>query len=137
MKRKQADVVRWLVENGHDDEPIRAAEAGLCSASAIYNLWGLHALKQKCAEYRASLPPPPPSEQEIAASISAMVPAALATLTTTLAKGKGDRVAVAVAQWVLAESVPKQQKQGRQPKRADTDDEAELANVLRFDRSLG
>jgi hypothetical protein len=137
MTRKQAEVVRWLVEHDHDDEPVRAVEAGLCSASTIYNLWGLHSLRKWCAEYRASLPPPPPSEQEIAASISAMVPAALATLTATLAKGKGDRVAVAVAQWVLAESTPKAQKSGRQPKRADTDDEAELANVLRFDRSLG
>lgn len=125
--RKQREVVEWLVANGHDDEPQAAVRANLISGRTLYELWGREEVKAWCAEHRATLPPPPMSAEEVSARLQAMVPSACDTLAETIRRGKGDKIAVDLAKWIIEQAKPA----GQSSVPSDPA-EAELANVLRF-----
>ena len=132
MTSRQLEVVRWLVEHDFDREPMEAVRAGLVSRACIYSHWGKSNLVQWCAEYRATMPDPGMSTSDIDGRLTSMVPAALDTLASTLERGKGDRVAVDLARWIIGEARGKAPA-SRVPAPAE-EDEQELGNLLRMTR---
>lgn len=131
LTSRQMEVVRWLVEHGFDREPMEAVRAGLVSRCCVYSNWGKTNLLQWCAEYRATLPDPGLSTVDIDGRLTSMVPAALDTLASTLERGKGDRVAVDLARWIISEARTGSVAQVPAPAE---EDEQELGNLLRMPR---
>jgi hypothetical protein len=130
LNKNQKRVVRWLVDNGHEDDPIKACHAKQVSQFTLYSHWGVDNVRKWCAEYKESLEPSGPTRRDVQEALRAMVPSALNLLTTTLERGKGDRSAVVVAQWVLREAfedVPDEQPVAE----SMTPAEKELDNLVR------
>jgi hypothetical protein len=67
------------------------------------------------------------SAEEVSARLQAMVPSACETLAETIRRGKGDKIAVDLAKWIIEQAKPA----GQSAVPSDPA-EAELANVLRF-----
>lgn len=133
MTKKQAEVVQWLIEHGHELEPIQAVHAGLISTTTLYTKWGLEQLQEWIAEYKAAQPPPPMTQEEIQRRLQALIPASLDSLEETLRRGKGDRTAVTLAQWILREAhaAPPVVQQPKHMNPA----EDELAQVIQFTKT--
>jgi hypothetical protein len=136
LTKRQLEVVAWLVERNLDDEPISAVKEGLVSQACLYTRWGLTNVKAWCRDYRAQRPPPPLSEADVGQRLAEMVPAAVGTIQSTLDRGKGDRVAVDLAKWILGEVYAKKPVTSTPALGAlpAPDEEEELANVLRLHR---
>lgn len=135
LTKKQLEVVIWLVTNGHEDDPAAAVKAGLISSNGLYGKWGLANVKNWCDEYKADLPPAPMTQEEVHSRITSLVPSAVTTIQQTLQRGKGDRVAVDLAKWVLAEVYtpkPVQKTPAIPPEQNVSAGEAELLNILSF-----
>lgn len=131
LSKNQKRVVRWLVENGHEDDPIRACDEKHVSQFTLYSHWGADNVRKWCAEYKQSLEPTGPTRREVQESLRAMVPSALNLLVTTLERGKGDRSAVMVAQWVLREAFEIVPEEPAVEKELMSPAEKELDNLVR------
>jgi hypothetical protein len=129
LTKKQAQVVKWLVENDHDDEPTIAVREGLVSHAGFFKWGGSKAVAEWCKEYRRSLPPPPLTDDEISRRLRLLAPKALSMLEKTIENGYGDKTAVGLSQWIIKETVKPVQVE--QPVSHD-EAERELAKVLRL-----
>jgi len=125
LTKKQQEVVEWLCANNYDETPYAAVNAGLISDTTLYNAWKLERVKQWCADYKANQPDAPLTEADIQQRISDLVPDAIEQIRITLKEGKGDRVATALAQWILKEASTKTNMVASSP------DEEELANLIK------
>lgn len=126
LSSKQKEVVRWLIDNGREDAPYAAVHAGIVSGTAISKWGGAAVVTAWCEEFKHSLPPPPMTPAEISGEIQALIPDALRTIAETLQNGRGDRVSVELAKWVLKDALAPQQPVVK----PDSPDEAELRNLI-------
>ena len=126
LSAKQKEVVLWLVSNAKEDSPYAAVQAGIVSGAAISKWGGAAVVTAWCEEHKATLPPPPMTQAEINTEIRGLVPDALRTITRTLQDGRGDRVAVDLAKWVLKDALAPQQPAIK----SDSPEEAELKNLI-------
>jgi hypothetical protein len=127
----QLKVVKWCVSNGKP--PIEAVKAGLCSQSSLYQKWKIDTVNEWIEDYIVENPPPM-TEAEVQQALLALIPPSLATIQNAATTGRGDRVGVDTAKWILSEAF-------RAPMKAVTpqpDDvpgfsaQAELAKVLKL-----
>lgn len=130
LSAKQKQVVRWLVENGHEDEPIEACHAKLVSQYTLYSHWGVDNVRAWCADLKKSTEKSGPTKSDVQDALREMVPDALNLIHTVLTRGKGDRSAVTVAQWILREAfLPVVEEKEAEP--LMTKAEQELDNLVR------
>jgi len=131
LSPQQLQVVRWCGRHGH--WPMKAAASGLCSERSITRWGGERVVRGWVEEYLVEHPSARMAAREAREALTAMVPAAIDTLRSSLAGDELAHARVRLAQWLISDLFAHAKElEADADQQEQSADIAELAEAIRL-----